>query len=309
MRIKHCIKKIFYNIIPLKTYLKLYYQYVFRKRLNLNEPQTFSEKIYWLKLYYAQYQKNLIQKCYDKFTVRNYVKQKIGEHYLNEIYGIYDDALKIDFSKLPDQFALKITQSSGKNIICVNKSKLNIEATIKCLDSWLKESTSCKYETEEQYMYNGKAQIICEKLLKLDNGKIPDDFRVYCFNGEPHYIVYDVGTTLANGQHGDDIRRNVYDLDWNLLDVEIGRKNDKTSIIPRPSNLEEMLEVSRKLSKDFPFVRVDLYNLEGRIIFGELTWIPMGGNCVIKPDHFNYEMGQLLKLPNVKVCYDKKKQK
>ena len=246
--------------------------------------------------------------CYDKYTVRDYVKKKVGEVYLNEVYGVYDNADEIDFEKLPSKFVLKITQSSGKNIICVDKSKLNIDETIRSLNKWLKEAQKCNGQ-EESYVYNGHAKILCEKLLQQKNGQIPNDYRIYCFNGEPKYVIYDIETTCANGEHGNNIRRNIYDLEWNLLNIEMGRKNDIGYIVQKPDNFQEIIKVARSLSHDFPFVRVDLYNLDGKIIFGELTWIPMGGNCIIKPDSFDYELGKILRLPDVKISLGKKLQK
>lgn len=304
MRIKHSLRVLGYKLFSLKRYMELCYRYVYKRSLNLDNPKAFSEKIYWLKLYYGQYNKQKIQLLYDKFTVREYIKKCIGEKYLNELYGVYSNANDIDFDKLPNKFALKITQSSGKNIICSNKAGLDIEKVKIILNKWLKETNKSK-EQEQSYYFTGNAQIICEKFLETKERKVPCDYRFYCFNGEPKYIIYDIDTTLEDGTHGNDIRRNVYNLNWELIDVEFGRPKNVSGKIEKPENLEEMLEISRKLSEEFPFVRVDLYNIDGKIIFGELTWIPMGGNCVITPDSFDYELGELLELPNEKLIYKK----
>ncbi len=304
MTLRHMLRSIGYKCLPLKLYLKICYQVIYNRPLHLKEPKAFSEKMYWLNLYYAQYEKNLVQLCYDKYTVRTYIKEKIGEKYLNELYGVYDKAEDIDFQKLPHQFVIKITQSSGKNLICPNKEKLNTEKTVKLLNKWL-QSAKARRGQEESYLYNGNAKIVCEKFLKDENDMIPNDYRIYCFNGEPKYIICDMDTTLEDGSHGTNIRRNVYDLNWNIQDVEFGRKNDLINTINKPGNIKEMIEISRVLSKDFPFVRVDLYNIRGSLIFGELTWIPMGGNCRIKPDSFDYKLGEMLQLPNVSIDYRK----
>ena len=182
------------------------------------------------------------------------------------------------------------------NIICTDKQKLNIESVKKTLDKWLKIANKAHYQEQSNY-FNGKARIICEKLLQLEKGGIPSDYRIYCFNGAPKFIIHDLDTTLDDGQHGHDIRRNVYDENWNFIQVDLGRPRDEERKVPRPSNLNEMLIISAKLSQEFPFVRVDLYNVNGKIVFGELTWIPMGGNCPIKPDEFDFELGDLLELP------------
>lgn len=296
MSLKHYCRIIGYSILPLHTYLKLCYKYIYKRPLHLKNPRAFSEKLYWLKLYYQNHIRDLIQKCYDKYTVREYVTEKIGGKYLNTLYGVYSSADEINFEELPEQFVLKITQSSGMNIICPDKQFLDIEATKKTLNKWLSIARKAKYQEQSNY-FNGDAKIICEEFLHLETGEIPADYRIYCFNGTPKFIIHDLDTTLENGQHGHDIKRNVYDSNWNFIEVDLGRPRDEKRKVPCPSNLDEILEVSAKLSKDFPFVRVDLYNVNGKIIFGELTWIPMGGNCPINPDSFDFELGTLLKLP------------
>lgn len=296
--IMHQFKYLAYRVLPLKVYLHLNYLLRFHRVLNFNSPSRFSEKIYRLKILNRS-KAALIRRAYDKVKVRGYIEEKLGKEYcgtfLNTLYGVYNDVKEIDFDSLPSSFVLKVSQSSGFNIICPDKTKLDIEKTQKLLDKWLKVANG-KHYTEENYVYDGHAVICCEKFLSDKEGNIPYDIRVYCFNGEPKLFVCDIGTTLQDGSHGEAIVRNVYDAKWSLLDIDLGRPHDPDIKIEKPSNLDEIIRVSRILSEDFLFVRVDLYSFDGRLVFGELTWIPMGGSCVIKPDYMDYELGSWLDL-------------
>lgn len=296
-------KKVLYIVLPVELYLKIQYFVRFKKILNMKNPKRFSEKIYCLKLINQYQNKELIQKCYDKYSVRGYIKDKLGEDLagkvLNELYGVYNSTQEINYKKLPMQFALKVTQSSGYNIICPNKNKLNIKKINRKLDRWVSETRKVQ-ANEESYVYDGNSRLICEKFIKNKDGSIPDDIRVYCFHGTPKLFVVDVGTTKRDGTHGKNIIRNVYDLEWNLLDVDLGRPHDANYIIKKPNNLAEIMDIAKKLSADFYFVRVDLYNInEKEIKFGELTWIPMGGNCVIKPTDYDDLLGSWLQIPDI----------
>jgi len=293
-----------YKCLPIKVYLKIFYFVFFKKNLNTQNPKRFSEKIFCLKIINFKKYGSLLTECYDKYTVRGYIVKKLGkeqaELILNDLFFVFNTVDEIDFDKLPDKFVLKITQSSGCNIICPNKSKLDKILTIKKLKEWIEKINSLeqlKDAMEESYYFNGKAKIICEKFLESNKGAIPIDFRIYCFNGAPKLIVCDFGTTEKDGQHGQNIVRNVYDLEWNLLNVNLGRAHDKNIIMSKPKNLERMISIARKLSEDFMFVRVDLYDLDDKIVFGELTPIPMGGHCIITPEKYDLLLGAWLKIP------------
>lgn len=291
-------KYLAYRILPLSAYLKLNYFIHFHRFPNLQDPTRFSEKIYCLKVLNRS-QTDLIQRAYDKVNVRGYIKEKLGKEYcasfLNTLYGVYSNANEINFDELPSSFVLKISQSSGSNIICPDKTKLNVSEAKRTLNKWITIANG-KHFSEEGYIFDGNAVICCEKFLRDKNGNIPYDIRVYCFNGEPRFFVCDVGTTLKDGSHGDAIVRNVYDLEWNLQSFNLGRPRDPRVKIQKPNNLDEIIRVSRVLSEDFKFVRVDLYDIDGKLVFGELTWIPMGGSCVVEPDYMDYELGSLLNL-------------
>lgn len=300
---KLAIKRMLYRAIGEKKYLKLMYLRLFKKRPNLDNPQKFSEKLFWLKVYNGKFLKPLIQLCYDKFTVRQYLKEKGCEKYLNELYGVYDNENEIDFNKLPNSFILKITQSYGLNIVIKNKNSADFVLIKKTLKSWLNLINKGKalHLPDESYVFHDDAKIICEKLLYDKSGNFPGDYRIFCFNGEPKLIVCDVGTTNEDGTHGSNIIRNTYDLNWTLLPVDFGRPYDTNVILSKPAKLPEMLELSKSLAKDFVFARIDLYNINEKIIFGEITYIPMGGNVKTAPIEYDYQFGKWLKLPNVKL--------
>lgn len=297
------VRYIAYKMLPIRTYLKLLYRGYYKSPLDIDDPKRFTEKLFCLKVINGVQFSNIIKKCYDKYNVREYIIEKLGEEegnrILNEVYGVYEDANDIDFASLPDEFALKITQGSGYNIICPKKSKLDIQETIKTLNKWLK-SVKHPFATEEGYIFDNKPRIVCEKFLKDSSGKVPYDVRVFCFNGEPKMFLCDVGTVDEEGKHSHNIVRNAYDLNWNLLNLDIGRPHNSEVHIDKPGNLDQIINISKKLSKEFYFVRVDLYNIDGKEIkFGELTWIPMGGFFHITPLEYEYTMGSWLKIPPI----------
>ena len=291
-----------YKMLPLEWFLRLKFRVLMGRSLNLDNPSTFSEKIYCLKVLNGELRAPLIQRCYDKVNVRDYVVEKLGqkrgEAILNELYGVYDRPEVIDFNQLPNAFALKVTQSSGFNVLCLDKNRLDKSEVVQKLKDWQRISNMMGDFSEEGYIYDGHARICCERYLRQEDGSVPPDIRIYCFHGVPRLFVCDFGTTNDDGSHGTHIVRNVYDESWNLLEVDLGRPHDPSVVMEKPDNLDELIFVARKLSEDFPFVRVDLYNLNESIIFGELTWIPMGGNCIISPLSFDREMGSWLDIPN-----------
>ena len=273
----------------------------YHRRLNINKPVRFSEKMYCLKIINGRELGSLLKQCYDKYNVREYVKCKLQSDYvLNKVYSVYNNPEEIIFEELPERFALKVTQSSGSNIICPDKSHLDIDDAKEKLSQWLLDAKSNQYNTEEGYLFDGNPRIICEQYLDDGTGKVPSDIRVYCFNGKPKLFVVDSGTTEIDGSHGHHIIRNVYDENWQLLKIDLGRPHDEKCAIPKPDNLPKIIEVAKKLSEDFYFVRVDLYNIDNKdILFGELTWTPMGGNCSIKPDQYDKILGEWLSIPHV----------
>ncbi len=278
----------FYFKLSSKEYkkeLKLWYKSITGKELDLENPKTFNEKIQWMKLYDSTPLKTQLA---DKYLVRNWVKDKIGEQYLIPLLGVYDRFDEIDFDKLPNQFALKTNHGSGWNIIVHNVSNLKKDDAKKKFDAWLNRNYAFNYGIELHYM-NIPPKIICEEYMADLQGDIYD-YRFFCFNGEPKYVWVDIGS--GTNHH----KRNVYDINWVLQHYKVNYPN----IVPepkKPNNFEEMLECVKKLCAEFAFVRVDFYSLKGKAYFGEMTFTPQSGTGKWEDEEQNRIYGDLIKLP------------
>lgn len=259
------------------------------RELDLNNPLLYSDKLQWLKLYWRD---SVAEVCADKFAVRKYVEDKIGENYLNEIYDVYDSVNEINLDKLPNKFVLKATHGSGYNVVCVNKKDIDWNSEFKKLHRTMKKNYY--WENREWVYKNIKPRIISEKFLKQDDGDELRDYRFFCFNGEPKFITVDFSITDKNKT-----RRNLYDLHWNLLDAEISYPKETKIKVDKPNKLEEMILLSRKLSSGFPHARIDFYYIDNKIIFGEITFFHQSGMGKIKPIEFEMQMGHWLELPNM----------
>lgn len=268
-----------------ETFISSFYKLNFNRDLNLSNPKTFSEKLNWMKLYWYD-ERALI--CSDKYTVREYVKSKGLGTILNELYAVYDSPKEIDIRKLPAQFVLKATHDSGHVFICTDKNTFDIKKVKK----QLRRILNFDYEYfggEWPYASNHK-KIICEKYLEDKNAGELFDYKFFCFNGKPEMIFF--CSDRANRTKSD-----FYDLDWNLLPF---RENFEPSgkVYPKPSQLTQMIEYARLLAEGFPFVRVDFYQVEERIIFGELTFFHGAGTAWFKPETIDQDLGDKIVLPN-----------
>ncbi|QAY67786.1 ATP-grasp fold amidoligase family protein [Paenibacillus protaetiae] len=275
------------NFLPNETLLKYKYKYHIGEKLNLNNPQTFNEKLQWLKLNdrrteYVNY--------VDKFTVRQHVSKMIGDNYLIPLLGVYNSTDEIKWSELPDQFVLKCTHGSGCNIICQDKKKLNKDLAVKMIQKWMSKNWYW-YGREWPYKHV-KPRIICEKYMVDESGYELKDYKVFCFGGVPKIVQVDFNRFTNH-------KRNFYDTDWNYIDVSIKFSSDPTAKIGRPENLEKMLSLASNLASNFPHVRVDFYNVNGKIYFGELTFYHGSGFEKIKPKEFDYQLGKWIKLPDL----------
>ena len=271
------------SFVPDKAMLKLQYKIKSGRNLNWNNPQRFTE---YLQLYKAKYRNPEMFRCVDKLTVREYVKEKGQQDILNVILGVYADASEIDFSRLPQKFVIKTTNGGGGEnvLICKDKKSLDQNKVIERVNGWLKLKT---VNPGREWAYNGitEPKIIIEELLEDDSnpdGGI-DDYKILCFNGEPKIVIFDCDRYIGH-------KRNFYDTGWNLLDVSSDCPNKVEPVAP-PKNLDKMLSIAKVLSKDFPFVRVDLYNIKGKIYFGELTFYPWSGYVQFTPDSFDFQLG------------------
>lgn len=285
-KVRLLILKLF-DFIPDKLMVLIQYKLSTGRWAKLKKPIRFTEKIQWYKL---NYRHDLLTKCSDKYSVREFVSAKGLSDILIPIYGIYDNVKEINFEDLPKKFVLKTTNGSHTNILCTDKSQLNIEFAKKTLNGWLNTWT-CKMGREWGY-YNIKPRIICEKLLEKDKNNDLIDYKFFCFNGEPYCLYVIVERFLE-----DEIKLGIFDTEFNLKSYRRSDIRGLTKDVPKPNNFNRMLEIVKELSKDFPFVRVDLYNIGGVIYFGELTFYDGSGYKGYIPDEFDFILGEKFKLP------------
>lgn len=256
--------------------------------IDLDNPQTFNEKLNWMKLYW---QDPIITSCIDKYLVRTFVEDAIGAGYLVKLYGVYNSIDEVNFTTLPEHFALKMNNGSGCNLLCRNKSNIDIDSIKR---DFRREFKRNYYYTYCEWGYkNIVPRVICEELIETEDGKPPKDYKIFCFNGEPEYIF------VASDRINHQTKFDFYDVSWNWLPVKNHYPN-AGDVLPKPAALDEMLEVARKLSKPFPQVRVDLYYENGRIYFGELTFYHFSGFTPFEPDSFDFELGKKFELPEKK---------
>ena len=264
---------------------KILYRFHTHKKLNLKNPTLFNEKLMYLKLH--EYMKNdLVSKCSDKIAVREYIKDNHLESLLNQIYVIVDDANYINFEALPDKFALKCNHGCKFNIICTDKANFDKNKAIETLNKW--KNTKFGYETCEPHYFKIKPLIYAEKYIASDEGIMPNDYKIYCFNGEAKVI-------LVCSERETNLKRSFYDLNWNRLNYE-KEKFHTDHEFKKPKNLDKMIEYANTLSKPFKFVRVDFYESDGKVIFGELTFTPARCCGEVYTDEANKILGDMLDL-------------
>ena len=279
---------LFSNILSDDLYLKILYHLHFHKPLNLQNPQTFSEKLQWLKLYnrdprYTQ--------MVDKVRVKEYVKNIIGEKYIIPTLGVWNSFDEIDFKLLPNSFVLKTSGGGGSTgvIICTDKKDLNLAEARKCLEKSLHNNI---YNTYKEWPYKDvQPKIIAEKLLETPNGGDLMDYKFVCFNGNPHYcqVISGRKTTMSI---------DFFDKNWKHQDFHEPKDFPFAKIEPtKPINYDLMWNLAEKLSKNIPFVRIDFYNVNGQIYFGEITFFPTSGLGGFDPQEWDLKFGQLIKLP------------
>ena len=275
------------NSKDIPALLKLWYFKKTGEILNLDNPQTFNEKIQWLKLYDSTPLKTQLA---DKYLVREWVKEKIGEEYLIPLLGVWDKFEDIDFDKLPNQFVLKANHGCAWNIIVKNKNQFNKVSAKKKFKKWLAINFAFCEGLQLHYK-DIKPKIIAEKYLEEKNGEL-SDYKILCFNGVPKFIWIDQGRFSQRTE-------NIYNIDWELQPFRLTYENSKEEV-PKPKNLEKMIELAKILSKDFVQVRVDFYNVNEKIYFGEMTFTSANGIDKFIPNSWNYKLGQMLKLPDKK---------
>ncbi len=271
------------NLSDVEAINQLYFNYCGIKP-NLNNPTTWGDKQQWLKL---NYHNPLQTICSDKYEVREYVKEKGFESTLNEVYQVVDKVEDLQLSKLPSKFVIKAAHGSGWNFVCTAKSKVNWPIRKKIFKSWLQNNI---FWPGREWPYKDMpARLIVEKYLQDESGQLMD-YKFFCFNGEVKFVQANKGRdTKLHAQ-------NFYDLEWNILPFGKDLIPLPNVTIPKPVCLTEMIAMASKLAVDFPFVRVDLYEVNKKIIFGELTFYPKSGLPDFVPSEYNKIIGDKLKI-------------
>ena len=256
------------------------------KKLNLEFPRTYNEKLQWLKLYDADARKTELA---DKYLVKDFVTKQVGAQYVVRLLGVWDRAEDIDFSKLPKKFILKTNNGCHTNLIVTDKNKINQKKVCKKLTYWLSLNFEFLNGFEMQYR-DIPRKIIAEEFI--DSGKHGlDDYKVWCFEGKAYYIQY-----LTDRKKG--LKMAFFDTKWNKMPF-IYSYPMNTAEIPKPTCLQEMLNVAEKLAVGFHHVRVDFYLLnDGSLKVGELTFTPAGGTCLWEPEEWDGKLGKLIELQN-----------
>lgn len=288
----HIFHVIIYNVCNfLEPVLsdKLFLRIQFRVQVgywpNLKKPQTFNEKIQWLKLndIHPEYTQMV-----DKAAAKDYVSSIVGDKYIIPTIGIWDSVDDIDWNRLPKQFVIKSTSDSGGVVVCKDKNLLDIEAAKTKLKG-LGTRDYTKYNKEYPYK-NVPHRYIAEEYMEDESGYELKDYKIFCSYGKPHFLF------VATGRQQNDTRFDFYDLDFNHLPVLNGHPNaDEWPV--KPPNFKEMLDIAGKLSKGIPHVRVDLYNINGRVYFGELTFFHWSGLVPFEPSSWDLKFGEMIQLP------------
>lgn len=286
----HKVKKVPFILLSslspvLCTHLR--YRLRFHKKLELADPKTLNEKILWLKL--NTYRNNaLVTQCADKFRVREYVEACGYGYLLNHLYHVWDTVRDVKWDALPDSFALKCNHGCGYNIICSDKKVLNETRVKKTLKKWLKEDY-WRILAELQYKRIPK-KILCECYLSKD-GHLPSDYKIYCFHGQPKFIL------VCEEREKGLPHFYFFDPQWQFLPItRDGQNAGKDFTLNRPKSLQTMLECAATLSAPFPFVRVDFYDVDGKAVFGEMTFTPSAGMDTARLPETDLMFGEMLKL-------------
>ena len=257
------------TMISPKLNTRVTFLFKFKRKLDLKNPRTLNEKLQWLK--FNDYWENpTIKQCADKYAVRKYISDVGYEKLLNPLIAAYDDVNDIEWDKLPEKFAIKFNIGCGKNIIVKDKSKLEIESTIKTIKSWFEDDYWRAY-SEMQYK-DVKPYVLFEHYLESTTGGLPEDYKFYCMNGHCQTIMVCKDRII-----GERARYFFMDRDWKLLPYTEEAIASPNESIPKPENMKEAIEIAESLASKFPFVRVDLYLIDNKIYFGELTFTPAGG--------------------------------
>lgn len=298
------VKKNSFKLLPSSTFAKIYFKKNYLYSFDLDNPVTFNEKLWWLHIFNRD---PLSTVCTDKVLVRDYVSKCGLEHILNEVYAVYNQPEDIKLELLPNEFFLKCNHLSDGNIWCKDKSEFPINEVKKKLKKLIRKNY---YWNSREWNYkNIEPKILCEKVLKDKDSTIGlVDYRFFCFDGKAEFLAVDIETTSADGSHFAGAKRNLYDLEFNNLNIQLRRPNFDESIVKKPGNFDTMIEYAEKLASPFVACRVDFYNIDGKIIFGEITF-HQGGSHDITPSKYQHSWGELINLKSDKLIVSKQTKK
>lgn len=269
---------IFRNVSD-STYIKWQYRLRTGRRLDLETPVLYNEKVQYSKL---NCRDAGLKKLVDKAEVRSFVNAAIGEKYLTRLYGVYDSVDDINFDDLPDRFVIKLTNGSGFNYICRKKTESEAARIRRMFRRWLRIDY---FALGREWAYKDvRNRIICEELLETDDPRGVCDYKVFCFDGIPRFIQVDFDRF---GKH----RRNIYTPDWEFLNERIEYENDPDAVFPKPMKLQEMLECARRLSAGFKHVRTDFFIIDTRLVFSEMTFYHGAGYLRFGSEAFERQLG------------------
>lgn len=271
-----------FRFIDDERYLKFLYFTFYKRKLDIYRPQRFTEKMQWLKLNYKTDIDSIVA---DKYLIKTYINEQVGDDIAIPTLGVYEKVTQIDFDKLPNKFIVKPTHTSGNFYICDKKSKKSIKEMKRLINKWLKRDYYW-YFRETQYKYV-KNRIIIEPYLNDGINESLIDYKFYCFNGTPNFVQ--VISDRKNGHY----YINNFDLNWKSIDVK-QKKYIESDKVVQPVNFEKMISIASILSRKYPFTRVDLYNINGNIYFGEITLYPAGGFIFFESDNTDFDLGKMI---------------
>ncbi len=272
-----------------KALVRLLYLKSHGRFLSLRHPRTFDEKLQWYKLYYRD---PLMTTLADKYAVRGWLASRGCGHLLNELYGVFDRPEQIDPDSLPERFVIKASHGSNMNIICRDRKALDWDASCAVMRRWLGRDF---FFSGRQWAYKGiRPRLICEKYLENREFGELLDYKFYCFGGRPEVLW------VCSGRYGDrGVAYNAYDMDWNRIPVFKGRPAGELAV-EKPPDFGAMIATARELCGNFPFIRVDLYSIAGKLVFGEFTFYPDSGTVPFTPPRYDLFFGDLFVLPGTR---------
>lgn len=268
--------------------------------LNLENPRTYNDKLWWLKFHY----RNPLQTiCCDKYRVREYVESCGLSHILVKLYGVYKNAKEIDFSQFQHEVFLKINSGSGGNIIYDPQKPFNIKRFVSDFNSRLHHNYY--YNSREWPYKDVPARIVCEEVLRDSSGALPMDYKFMCFGGKCEYLLYSGGICDETGRHSVSNGRytNVYDINYQYVPLNVDQPTRPDIKVEKPETFDKMKQYAEILSRPFPHCRVDFYSVEGKIYFGEITFYHGGGCRCFKPVEWNEKLGDLIDLSSIEKEY------